>query len=126
MSRKPTYFAIHMDDLERANGFYDGVVDWGFTSYGHNDYVQIKADKSVNSALIGVMQSRKYSPLPAKIIGLECNIGVENIDEMIDKVISKDGQVILPKTAIPYVGFIAKFVDTEDNLICEMQYHNAV
>lgn len=37
---------------------------------------------------------------------------------------SMDGQILLPKTAIPYVGWIAKFLDTEDNLICAMQYDN--
>jgi len=31
----------------------------------------------------------------------------------------------MPKTAIPYVGYIAKFLDTEGNLICAMQYDNS-
>jgi predicted enzyme related to lactoylglutathione lyase len=31
----------------------------------------------------------------------------------------------MPKTAIPYVGYIAKFLDTEGNLICGMQYDNS-
>jgi predicted enzyme related to lactoylglutathione lyase len=71
------------------------------------------------------MQSRKYSPVPDKIIGLECTIGVENIDETIEKVKSNGGQILMPKTAIPYVGYIAKFLDTEGNLICGMQYDNS-
>lgn len=125
MSNKLTHFAIHIDDIERAKKFYDGVFDWGFISYEQSDFLQIKADKSESGELIGALQSRQYSPIPDKIIGLECTIGVENVDEIIEKVKNNGGQVIMPKTAIPYVGYIAKFLDTEGNLICGMQYDNA-
>ncbi|MBL0053585.1 MAG: VOC family protein [Bacteroidetes bacterium] len=119
-----THFAIHIDDIERAKSFYDKVFDWGFNSYGQDDFIQIKADKSENGELIGAMQSRKYSPVADKIIGLECTIGVESIDAIIEKVKINGGQILMPKTAIPYVGWIAKFLDTEGNLICGMQYNN--
>ncbi|MCP9748398.1 VOC family protein [Lacihabitans sp. CS3-21] len=122
MSNKLTHFAIHIDDIERAKNFYEGVFDWGFNSYGQADFLQIKADKSDNGELIGALQSRKFSPLPDKVIGLECSIGVENIDEIIEKVKNNAGQILMPKTAIPYVGYIAKFLDTEGNLICGIQY----
>lgn len=120
-----THFAIHTDNIERAKKFYDGVFEWGFSSYGQSDFLQIKADKTENGELIGAMQSRKYSPVTEKIIGLECTIGVESIDEIIEKVKSNGGQVLMPKTAIPYVGWISKFLDTEGNLICAMQYDNS-
>lgn len=117
-----THFAVHIDDIERAKQFYDSVFDWGFNSYGQDDFLQIKANKSENGELIGAMQSRKYSPVSDKIIGLECTIGVANIDDIIAKVKSNGGQVVLPKTTIPSVGQVAKFLDTEGNLICAMQY----
>ena len=122
MKNKITHFAVHIDDIEYAKKFYDGVFDWGFNSYGPNDFLQIKADKSENGELIGAMQSRKYSPVADKIIGLECTIGVEHIDDIIEKVKRNGGQVLMTKTPIPSVGWIAKFLDTEGNLICAMQY----
>lgn len=125
MNNKLTHFAIHIDNMERAQKFYDGVFDWGFHSYGPDDFLQIKSNKSESGELIGALQSRKYSPVPGKIIGWECTIGVDNIDETIEKVKSNGGQVLMPKTAIPYVGYIAKFLDTEGNLICGMQYDNS-
>lgn len=125
MKNKLTHFAIYIDDMERAKKFYDDVFEWGFNSYGQNDFLQIKADKSENGELIGAMQSRKYSPVTDKIIGLECTIGVKSIDETIEKVKCNGGQVLMPKTAIPNVGYIAKFLDTEGNLICGMQYDNS-
>ena len=30
MKNKLTHFAIHIDDIEQAKSFYDGVFDWGF------------------------------------------------------------------------------------------------
>jgi predicted enzyme related to lactoylglutathione lyase len=90
------------------------------------DFLQIKADKTESGELIGALQSRKYSPVPEKIIGLECTVSVENVDDILEKVKNNGGQLLIPKTAIPYVGWIAKFLDTEDNLICVMQYDNSV
>lgn len=123
MKNKLTHFAIHIDDLERAKKFYDGVFDWGFNSYGQSDFLQIKADKTADGEPIGALQSRSYSPVPDKIIGMECTIGVENIDDTIEKVKNNGGQILMPKTAIPYVGWISKFLDTEGNLFCAMQYN---
>ena len=125
MSNKLTHFAIHIDDIERAKSFYDGVFDWGFNSYGQADFLQIKADKSETGELIGALQARKFSPVSEKLIGLECTIGVENLDEIVERVKNNGGQLLLPKTAIPFVGWIAKFLDTEGNLICAMQYDNS-
>ena len=116
-----THFAIHIDDIERAKNFYGEVFEWGFASYGPQDFLQIKADKTENGELIGALQSRQYSPLKEKIIGLECTITVENVDEIIQKVENNGGQILMPKTAIPYVGWITKFLDTEGNLVCAMQ-----
>lgn len=110
--------------MDRAKSFYDGVFEWGFNSYGQPDFLQIKADRTDDGELIGALQSRKYSPVPEKILGLECTIGVGNVEDIVERVKNNGGQVLMPKTAIPYVGWIAKFLDTEGNLICAMQYDN--
>ena len=47
-----------------------------------------------------------------------------HIDDIIEKVKNNGGQLLMPKTAIPYVGWIANFWDTEGNLICVTQYDN--
>jgi uncharacterized protein len=48
MKNKLTHFAIHIDDVDRAKDFYGGVFEWGFSSYGPTDFLQIKADQSEN------------------------------------------------------------------------------
>lgn len=125
MKNKMTHFAIHIDNIERAKIFYGQVFDWGFTSYGPPDFLQIKVDKTENGELIGALQARAYSPVKEKIIGLECTVTVESVDEIIEKVKNNGGQILMPKTAIPYVGWITKFLDTEGNLIWAMQSDNS-
>jgi uncharacterized protein len=127
MKNKLIHFAIHTDNLERAKNFYEQVFEWGFASYGSSessDFVQIKTDKTDKGELIGALQSRKYSPLKENVIGLECTIGVDDIDEIVKRVQTSGGQILMPKTAIPFVGWITKFLDTEGNFICAMQSDN--
>lgn len=122
MKNKLTHFAIHIDDIERAKRFYDGVFEWSFHSYGQPDFLQIKTGKAADEELIGALQSRGYSPVDNKVIGFECTIAVDNIDDIIERVMHNSGKIVMPKTTIPYVGFIVKFLDTEENLVCAMQY----
>jgi len=125
MNNTMTHFAIHIDDMERAKKFYEEVFDWGFASYGPPDFLQIKADKTENGQLIGALQSRRYSPVLEKIVGWECTVSVESVDDIVQRIQNNGGQILLPKTAIPYVGWIAKFLDTEGNLVCAMQTDNS-
>lgn len=122
MKNKLTHFAIHIDDIDRARSFYDKVFDWSFNAYGESDFLQIKADKSVEGDIIGALQSRKYSPLTENVIGFECTIAVDNVDDIIERVTSHGGRILLAKTSIPNVGWITKFLDTEGNLVCAMEY----
>ena len=123
MSQHPlTHFAIHIDEMDRARQFYAGVFNWGFVSYGPPDFLQIKTGPAEDDELIGALQSRKYSPVEEKLQGLECTFAVEDLDDTMARVISHGGKLLMPRTAIPQVGWIAKFLDTEGNLLCAMQY----
>jgi hypothetical protein len=125
MKNKLTHFAIYTDNLENARHFYREVFGWGFsTFYGAADFLQIKTDDTEGGELIGALQSRNYSPVSERLVGLECTIGVEDVDALIEKVGEQGGQVLMPRTAIPYVGWITKFLDPEGNLICAMEYNN--
>lgn len=126
MGNKLTHFAIYVEYIRRAQTFYDNVFDWGFNSYSPSDFLQIREDKSENGELIGALQSRRFCPIDEKIIGLECSIRVENVDSIIEKVKKSGGQILMDKTAIPHVGWISKFLDTEGNLLCAIQYDNSV
>ncbi len=123
MKHELSHFAIYIDDIERAKNFYENLFGWAFNGYGAGDFLQVKASKE-DDRPIGALQSRQYAPLEQKVIGFECTVGVEDIDVTIEKVSNLGGKVLMPKTAIPYVGWISKFLDTEGNLFCAMQYDN--
>ena len=122
MKNQLTHFALHIDNIERAKKFYGNVFSWGFNNYGSDDFLQITADVEDKSEIIGALQSRKYSPVKEKVIGMEGSIQVENVEETMRDIIESGGTIVLEKTAIPYVGWIVKFRDTEDNLLCVVQY----
>jgi len=122
MKNKLTHFAIHIDDMDRAKNFYSEVFNWGFNSYGPPDFLQIKVDETEEGEVMGALQARKYSPVAEHIVGLECTINVDSVDDIVEKVTNNGGQILMPKTAIPHVGWLTKFKDTEGNLVCAMEY----
>lgn len=124
MKNNLSHFAIYIDDIDRAKAFYSNLFGWDYDSYGQDDFLQIKDSSDDDSKAIGALQSRKYSPIDEKIIGFECSIAVDNIDEIITKTEANNGKIVMPKTEIPYVGWLVKFLDTEGNIVCVVQYHN--
>lgn len=120
MKHRITHFAIHVDDVERAGNFYGQIFNWRFKDYGPDDFKQIVTGEKGDEELIGALQSRRYSPLKQPILGLEGTVLVENVDPLVHKITSAGGTVCVEKAAIPNVGWIIKFLDTEGNLMCAM------
>lgn len=123
MKNRLIHFAIHTDNTERARNFYASVFDWGFASYGSPDFLQIRGD---SEEVLGALQSRNYSPVKERFIGLECTISVVDLDDIIRKIETGGGKILMPKTVIPNVGWLTKFSDTEGNVLCAMQTDRSV
>jgi len=122
-----SHFAIHADDLERARKFYGGVFGWSFQGLEGmgvpmSDFCQIVSEPSGgSSAHIGAIQSRKFNVAPERVIGYECSFAVANVDAVARAVEANGGKIVMQKAAIPGVGWIVKFLDTEGNLACAVQ-----
>lgn len=126
MFNKLSHFAIYIDDIKRASDFYKSVFNWSFENYGSEDFSQIKSNDSEGTQPIGALQHRKYSPIPDKVIGFECSIAIENVEKVLESVKDAGGTIVMPKTEVPNVGWLIKFLDTEGNLVCAMQYHEHI
>jgi hypothetical protein len=125
MTNQLSHFAIHVDDLERARKFYGAVFDWKFQGFGGGpitDFCQIKDAAGNMLAPLGAMQSRKFNPAPQPVIGFECSIAVDDIDVVVRAVETNGGKIVMPKAAIPGVGWVVKFLDPEGNLACAVHY----
>ena len=122
MINRLKHFAIYIDNMDRAKTFYSNLFNWEFNSFGPEDFLQIKDSNKKDAELIGALQSRKYSPLDNNIIGFECSFAVVDIDDIIKRITDNKGTIVMPKTEIPYVGWLVKFLDTEGNILCAVQY----
>jgi uncharacterized protein len=119
-----SHFAIHADDLDRARKFYGDVFGWTFQGFGGpmTEFCQIKDAAGNLLAPLGAIQSRKFNSAPQPVIGLECSFAVQDVEAIARAVEANGGKIVMPKTAIPGVGWIVKFLDTEGNLACAVQY----
>ena len=120
MDNHLAHFAVYTEDIDRAKTFYKKVFNWGFMEYGPTDFAQITS--SDQGTLIGALQDRKYQMTNEKVIGFECSISVIDVDKTAELVLQAGGELLLPKTEIPQVGWLIKFRDTEGNIVCAIQY----
>ncbi|HEX4004498.1 MAG TPA: VOC family protein [Candidatus Acidoferrales bacterium] len=127
MTNQLSHFAIHADDLDRARNFYAGVFGWTFQGFGGDmsQFCQIKDGNGDLLSPLGAIQSRKFNSAPQPVHGFECSIAVADVDAVTRAVEANGGRVAMQKAAIPGVGWVAKFLDTEGNLVCAVQYDPA-
>jgi hypothetical protein len=113
-----SHFAIQCDDVERAGRFYETVFGWKMSAYhgvGSDEFQRIA---TADGKHVGAVQSRKFNPAPQRILGFECSISVPDVEAATRNVELAGGTVLMRKTAIPGVGWIVKFLDSEGNLCC--------
>ena len=128
MANQLSHFAIHADDLERARKFYGAIFGWTFQGFGGGaitDFCQIKDSAGDLLEPLGAMQSRKFNPAPQPVYGLECSFRVDDVDAIARGVEANGGKIVMPKAAIPGVAWVVKFLDTEGNLVCAVQYDSS-
>lgn len=117
------HFAIHANDVERARRFYEGVFDWKCQGYGGAaDFLQIQG---ADGQVMGAIQSRRFNAADKELLGFECSIEVDDVEAVTRAVEAGGGTMLMRKTAIPHVGWIVKFLDTEGNLCCAVNYDSA-
>ena len=123
MANNVVHFAIHADDLARAQKFYSAVFGWRFEAWGPPDFFRIHTGDAANPGIAGALEKR---PVPlrdgdAASRGFTCTISVADITATRAALISA-GAKIRFDGAIPTVGKILSFEDPEGNIVSAMQY----
>lgn len=116
------HFEIHAENPERAIAFYTKCFEWKFTKWeGPMEYWIISTGDPKEPGIDGGLLRRHGVIDGQAVIAYPCTIQVGNIDEMLKKVESAGGQIVLPKMPIPGVGWLFYSKDTEGNIFGVMQ-----
>jgi len=111
------HFEIHADDPDRAVKFYQGVFGWKVEKWQGPVYTG-KDEPGIDGAIM-----KREQPLRGGdgVVAYVCTVGVKPIDTYIDKVKSHGGDIVVPKRAVPGIGWFAQCNDTEGNLFGLME-----
>jgi predicted enzyme related to lactoylglutathione lyase len=105
------HFEIPIDVPERAIKFYTEVFGWKINKWeGPLDYWLITTGKDDEPGIDGALTSRSERSLITNIIN------IPSIDEFVKKIEAGGGRILMPKTAVPGIGYMTYFEDTEGNV----------
>ena len=116
---KVVHFEIPFDDKKRAMKFYGDAFGWKLTDMAEMSYVMAETAPTGDNQLPkepgaingGLFARPKEAPNPT------IYVGVESIDQTLNKVSAAGGKVVTPKTPIPGMGAFARVSDTEGNVV---------
>lgn len=121
---RPIHFEIHAEKPQRAAKFYTDLFGWTFTKWaGPQDYWLIKTGEPETPGIDGGLLPRR-GPGPAAmqpVSAFVCTVDVVDVDAAMRSVPQLGGQIVVPKMAIPGVGWLIYAHDTEGNILGLMQ-----
>ncbi|MDX1534283.1 MAG: VOC family protein [Thermoplasmata archaeon] len=113
------HFDLVADDPERCRKFYENAFGWKATKWeGPQEYWLITTGEEGSPGINGGLSRREEDPFSQPITN---TIDVVSLDAAIQGVESNGGEIVLAKHAIPGVGWLAYFKDTEGNVFGMMQ-----
>ena len=109
---RPVHFEINATDTDRAVKFYVDTFGWKIQKWdGPVEYWMIMTGEEGEPGINGGMMVKCDKSFP----GTVNTIGVPSVDEYIKKITAAGGTLVMPKTAIPTMGWLAYLTDTEGN-----------
>ena len=121
MTGRVVHFEIPFDDGGRARSFYGDAFGWQLMPVPGMDYTIVMTgptDEQTGPTEPGFINGglfERSAEFPGKAPNLV--IGVDSIDEALQKVTAAGGHVVTERMAVGEMGFTGYFTDTEGNLI---------
>ena len=114
---RPIHFEIPASNPERMMEFYSKVLRWKFTKWeGPTDYWLISTGDTKEPGIDGGILRRRDPAQPCVN-----TVNVPNLDETLTTIQASGGRCVVPKMAIPGVGWLAYCMDPEGNMLGYMQ-----
>jgi predicted enzyme related to lactoylglutathione lyase len=115
------HFEIHAGDPDRAIRFYQAVFGWSFQRWDPVEYWLITTGPDTEPGINGGLTRRKGAIDGQCVIAYVCTVDVASLEETIQKVEANAGTVVVPKMAIPGIGWLVYCKDPEGNIFGAMQ-----
>ena len=115
-------FALHVDNVDRARAFYEAVFGWNFEPWGPPGFYLVHTGDEASPGIQGLMHARQTPRTGTGLNGVEPTFSVSDVDAIAAKVKAHGGTITYPRTVIPTVGALIRFLDTEGNDLGVMQY----
>jgi len=114
------HFELNADDPERAVKFYQEVFGWNTQKWdGPQSYWLLMTGAEGQPGINGGLMRRSDNPLPTSTTN---TIDVPSVDDYAQKVAEQGGKIVVPKGAVPGIGYVAYCEDTEGNVFGIMQF----
>jgi predicted enzyme related to lactoylglutathione lyase len=111
------HFEINAADPERAVKFYQKVFGWKIKKWeGPMDYWLVATGPDDQPGINGGIMKREDPQATTYN-----TVDVPSVDEFTKKIKENGGKVMVPKMAVPGVGYMAYCADTEGNVFGIMQ-----
>ncbi|MEO6807611.1 MAG: VOC family protein [Isosphaeraceae bacterium] len=120
------HFEIPADEPKRAAEFYRGLFGWDVRAWDSSDNTMgvhtvstVPSDehgKPIRPGVNGMIMKRQHPQQP-----FVNYISVESVDEYGAKLETLGGQVVMPKTPVPGMGWFLYFKDPEGNILALWQ-----
>jgi predicted enzyme related to lactoylglutathione lyase len=108
---RPIHFEIPASNPAKLAEFYANVFGWDFEKFDPNqEYYLIQTGAFEEAGINGAIMERG---------DFKCTVntmGVDDIDEYLEKVTAHGGTIKMPKTEIPNIGMFAYCIDIDDNV----------
>jgi len=110
------WFEIPVTDLPRAQGFYEHVLDVKLEplKFGPLEMAVFPTRPASPGATGALMKGEAFQPSQG---GVQIYFTTPDVDGTLERVRERGGKVVLPKTPLGPLGFIASFEDSEGNRI---------
>lgn len=111
MSNRVVHFEIPCDHPEQTMNFFKQVFSWSFERFGNEDYWSVFTGDPKDPGINGGLMKKRDPNQP-----IANSILVKDLDTTTNKIVQAGGQIVVPKMAIPSVGWLAYFKDPDGNI----------
>jgi predicted enzyme related to lactoylglutathione lyase len=122
---RPMHFEIQASNPPVLMDFYSRLFGWTFNKWEGGDYWMIHTGPDDQPGINGGLLPRR-GPQPAEMAAVNAfviTIIVDDLDATLAQLsgIGGDAQVVVPKMAVPSIGWLAYIKDPDGNIFGTMQ-----